>query len=399
MIDFKKKLAAKALEKKVNPIEIYQNLDRKSEKGLLRPAQQSVLEDWFNNYQNKKDVIIKLHTGQGKTLIGLLALQSRLNQGNSPVIYLCPNIYLVEQTCEQAKQFGIKFCEFDKSNQLPDDFWSGSAILITHAQKLFNGLTVFGTLNKSTPIDSIVLDDSHACIETIQASFSIKISTEYDAFLKIVKLFETDLENQGEAKLLEIKNKEYDTFLPVPYWAMQKKSTELIHILLEHKDNNNNIKFPWELIKNNIKDCQCVISGNVIEISPYYNSIEDYGTFYNAKHRIFMSATTNNDAFFVRELGVSIDTVLNPLTYKHESWSGEKMILLPYFMNEQLNKTEIVNKFAPIKNGTFGIVAITPSDKSAKFWEECGASVVNKNSINDEIRLLKQGVFKHTLVI
>jgi replicative superfamily II helicase len=51
---------------------------------------------------------VKLHTGQGKTLVGLLMLQSRLNAGKGPVVYLCPDHFLIAQTCEQARQFGIR---------------------------------------------------------------------------------------------------------------------------------------------------------------------------------------------------------------------------------------------------------------------------------------------------
>ena len=42
----------------------YDTLDRASDKNALRPAQLAVLEDWWNNYKDKKDVILKLHTGR-----------------------------------------------------------------------------------------------------------------------------------------------------------------------------------------------------------------------------------------------------------------------------------------------------------------------------------------------
>jgi replicative superfamily II helicase len=77
MVDFKKRLAGKAAAKPTNPIELYDMLDRAHDKGPLRPAQESVLTDWFLHHQSTRDVIVKLHTGQGKTLIGLLMLQSR----------------------------------------------------------------------------------------------------------------------------------------------------------------------------------------------------------------------------------------------------------------------------------------------------------------------------------
>ena len=91
MVDFKKKLAVKKVKSPVEPIELYNSLDRAVDKGPLRPAQAAVLKEWHEGYRSQRDVIVKLHTGQGKTLIGLLILQSRLNDGKGPALYLCPN--------------------------------------------------------------------------------------------------------------------------------------------------------------------------------------------------------------------------------------------------------------------------------------------------------------------
>ena len=90
-------------------MEIYDNLDRVASVGPLRPIQEDVLSTWDNDYLDKKDVIIKLHTGAGKTLIGLLALQSRLNMDKGPCIYVCPNIQLAQQVAGDADKFGVKY--------------------------------------------------------------------------------------------------------------------------------------------------------------------------------------------------------------------------------------------------------------------------------------------------
>lgn len=54
MIDFSKRLDAKLLEKKIHPVEIYDTLDRISEKGPLRPAQEAVLNAWYEKNKEKK---------------------------------------------------------------------------------------------------------------------------------------------------------------------------------------------------------------------------------------------------------------------------------------------------------------------------------------------------------
>jgi replicative superfamily II helicase len=219
MVDFKKKLGLKSIEKKVNPIEIYDELDRRSETGPLRPVQEEILTEWWLHRKEDKDLILKLHTGQGKTLIALLILQSRLNENKSPCLYICPNIYLVKQTCQEAEKFGIGYLTVADDNSLPDQFLNSEKILITHIQKVFNGKSIFGVGGKFTKINTIILDDSHACIDFLNESFKIRVSNEHKLYQKLLQLFEDDLREQGEGSFFEIKSGKYNTLLPVPYWS------------------------------------------------------------------------------------------------------------------------------------------------------------------------------------
>lgn len=45
-----------------------------------------MLKDWFASHREQKDVIVKLHRGQGKTLSGLLMLLSQRNNGKTPAV-------------------------------------------------------------------------------------------------------------------------------------------------------------------------------------------------------------------------------------------------------------------------------------------------------------------------
>ena len=258
MVDFKKKLGLNSIEKKVNPIDIYDELDRKSETGSLREVQKEILTEWWFNQRNNKDLILKLHTGQGKTLIGLLILQSRLNENSGPCLYVCPNKYLVEQTCQEADKFGIRYVTID--NDLPYEFLNSEKILITHVQKVFNGKSIFGIGGKSTKVNTIILDDSHACIDFINESFKIKLDNKHKVYEKLIQLFEEDLTEQGEGSFFEIKSGESNTFLPVPYWSWQDKKTEVLKFLSEYV-NDKKVMFTWPLIKDNIENCQCFFSG------------------------------------------------------------------------------------------------------------------------------------------
>ena len=330
MVDFTKRLTKKSTEKILDPQAIYEKLDRASDKGPLRPSQISVLEEWYNKRKDEKDIVLKMHTGQGKTLAGLLMLQSKLNEYEEPVIYLCPNKYLVEQTLVQAKQFGVNCVSID--SDLPDEFTNGQAILVTHVQKLFNGRTRFHLGAQAQKVSTILMDDAHSCIDAIKDAFTIKLPSTHSVYSRILALFEDDLIKQGMGTLAEIKQGSRDSLLAIPYWAWTDKQTDIVTILSEYSDEAG-IKFAWSLLKDTLDNCLCVITGSELEIFPHTPPLHFFGTYTQAKHRIFMSATLTNDAFLVKGLGVSEKAILNPLTDKHENWSGEKMILIPALMD------------------------------------------------------------------
>ena len=119
MVDFAKQVARQNTPREVDPIQLYAGLDRKSDTGPLRPAQEFVLSEWHNNHRGEADRIIKLHTGQGKTIVGLLALLSKLHEGIGPCLYLSPNRFLADQTCAQAERFGIPVLNGNQLSDLP----------------------------------------------------------------------------------------------------------------------------------------------------------------------------------------------------------------------------------------------------------------------------------------
>lgn len=47
---------------------------------------------------------------------------------------------------------------------------------------LYNGKTLFGINANCVKIGSVVLDDSHACIDSIKSSFSIRIKKDNDLY-------------------------------------------------------------------------------------------------------------------------------------------------------------------------------------------------------------------------
>jgi replicative superfamily II helicase len=282
MVDFRKRLANKAAVKPVDPIEIYDRLDRAHDKGPLRPSQEAVLREWKAKQSEVRDVIVKLHTGQGKTLVGLLMLQSRLNAGKGPVVYLCPDHFLIAQTCEQAKQFGIRTCLAD--DDLPDEFQNSERILVTSVQKLFNGRTKFGLNQASLGVDTIVMDDAHACADRIREACHIRIASDEPGYAKLKTLFATDLEQQGAGTFADIENGKREALLPVPYWAWMERESEVASILSSQTDRKS-VRFAWPLLRDMLAHCQCIVSGAAVEIEPYVPPLDAFGSYSRADHR------------------------------------------------------------------------------------------------------------------
>lgn len=397
MVNFKKHISNKRESKRVNPIEIYEHLDRTSDTGELRVVQKEILSRWQDKYRNKKNTILKMHTGQGKTLVGLLILQSYLNDTNKPSVYLCPNNYLLYQTCEQAKRFGIPFVTSEKD--LPYEFLEGQKILITSCQKMFNGLSKFGLNQKHIKIHSIVLDDAHVCAEIIKDSFKISLKSEHELYKEIISLFTTSLKEQGVGTFTDIENGEYDAILQVPYWEWRNKYEDVTRIISKYKciGEDQSIKYTWPLIKDILKYCTCVVSGNGLEIYPEIAILEKYGSYYNASHRIFMSATVSDDSLFVKDLGVDKETVLNPLTLDTEKWNGEKMILIPQRIDKSIKIEDLINLFTTTET-KFGVTVLTPSFLASKKWKSDNVNIVKSKDIFEKVDELKKGNYKKKLV-
>src|SRR5947208_1495473 len=107
MVDFNKMLNDDASPAPINPSDIFHSLPRSDTKfDYLRDVQGEVLKAWHAR-RRERDIVVKMNTGSGKTLVGLLMLQSLVNEEIGPALYLSPNKQLVEQAYQTALEIGI----------------------------------------------------------------------------------------------------------------------------------------------------------------------------------------------------------------------------------------------------------------------------------------------------
>lgn len=171
MVDFSKIKTPTTESAVVDPIELFQKL-KISDPGIndLWLAQGDALREWHEN-RSKSDIGIVLNTGAGKTLVGLLAAQSLVNETKGKVLNACSSIQLVEQTLEKAGGYGLDATTYFRGEYSNDLFLKGDAPCITTYQALFNGLSVFFR----EPIAAVIFDDAHAAEHLLRDHFSIHI--------------------------------------------------------------------------------------------------------------------------------------------------------------------------------------------------------------------------------
>src|SRR2546427_4057170 len=124
----------------ISPREIFSLLPAKASRyQYLRDVQAEVLNQWFDR-RAEKDLTLKMNTGSGKTVVGLLILKSCLNEQVGPAVYIAPTPYLVQQVVSEAADLGIEITEDAASPR----FRRGKAILVANIYKLINGKSAFG---------------------------------------------------------------------------------------------------------------------------------------------------------------------------------------------------------------------------------------------------------------
>lgn len=391
MVDFGKMLAEELQEKPMSPLEIFQSSVRPEEYEYLRGPQEYILDLWYKQ-KDKRDTIVKMNTGTGKTLVGLLMLQSSLNEGVGPAVYLCLNNQLVEQVVEVAESVsGIQYVTFE-SGYLPIEFLNSDAILITTFDKLVNGKSVFGikgTHCEEIAVGSLLVDDAHSCLRKVRQSFTISLNrnTSNKICDKLLNLFKPALSQQGLGKFKDLEDKVPLTLMSVPYWNWIESTTQVLEILSQFRDSDE-IKFQWNLLKDNLENCDCFISDEKIEITPKCIPIEYIPSFHSAKRRFFLSATLLDDSELIKEFRVSSDVVSEPLKPRISGSMGERMIIAPSLINISLSTEKMVPFIQDLNELHCNTVILTPSFGKAKKWSEHGAEIANNYTIVSTIEKL-----------
>lgn len=368
------------------PRDIFMSLNRTQKYEYPRDIQSQVWEKWFER-RNEKDLVLKLNTGSGKTVVGLLILKSSLEENKGPAVFITPDIFLTKQVIQEAKNLGIDVTD-DENNY---DFRSGKSILVTNIYKIVNGLSRFGVDKKKIDIGSFIIDDAHASIATVEKQFTLCIERDnIEMYSEIFSLFSSALNSQNEAYYIDIRqNYSGDKSIEVPFWEWQKNSSKVLEILNKYKDlKDNDIKFHYNLICKTIKYCNCYISNQRIEITPHKIPLNIIPSLIDAKRKIYMTATLSNNSILISHFNVDTESIAKPIVPNKAGNIGERLILIPQEINPELKREEL-EKYIFNKSKDINVIVIVPSKRQANKWIPYTENIILADKLDSIVEKLR----------
>lgn len=395
MVDFKKLREAKAKPKPVHPRDIFNALPKPPGINDLYASQAEVLEGWFGR-RTDKDLVVKLHTGGGKTLVGLLMAQSVMNETGEPVIYLAPTNQLVSQVLTKSEQYGITALPYVSGQPLPAEFYDGKAVLVGAYQTLFNGRSKFGVRGSGqdrVKAGAIILDDAHVALASVREAFTLNISTHEhrEVYDELASRFRPAFKDVGRGGAFAdiIRGKDFGV-MEAPSWAWHRKVGELQEYLAGVVDEIN--PYVWPFLRDTLGVCHCLFSRSGVSITPLFPPVDLVPTFEECPRRIYMSATIADDSEIVRTFGAAGEAVGKPITSTSLAGVGERMILVPGLMT--LGGAAIkpmVKKIATKIAEKRGVAILTPSGKAAETWTDVAAYPTASQAVADKIAAMQAG--------
>lgn len=367
-----------------DPRKIFTTLPRQTRFKRPSDEQADVLDGWFKN-KDRKNNTIKMNTGAGKTVVGLMVLQSSLNEKIFPAVYVAPDTYLVDQAVEEARDLGVAVTQDEDD----PSFISGQSILVINIWKLINGKSAFGVGEVKIPINAIVIDDAHACLTTVADQFKIKLPSTHTVFNQLLVMFKDDIKQQSPTGYLEVESGDPNGIMAAPFWAWKNRQDDVVRLFHAHRFDDP-IKFAWPLIKDGFHLCQCVFGGKELEVAPRFLPIDIIPAFTRAKRRIYMTATLADDGILVSHFQADPEEVADTIRPKGAGDIGDRMILAPQEINPALVVDEI-KAFVAYYSQHVNVAVIVPSGKRAAYWGDVSAQNLTQSNIGGGAARLKAG--------
>ena len=396
MVKFRKLVKKARSVDSYDLVALFESRDRHTSHTDLRSAQREALEA-ITRQLSARDLILKVSTGAGKTTVGLVYLQSHMLRTGEPTVYLCPTRQLVKQVSEEAKRIGLSSVDYRSGEPIPPvDGTLANAIIVCTYDKLFNGHSTFDRQDVQLRPSAMVLDDAHAGLDKIRDKFRLTYPADVPEYEKILRLLDQVCSKQYPGKWSDIQNGDALASIEVPYWTWASLLTEIERIVSNPPNGEDNW-FNWPLVRDLLRWCRCVISGDGIEIVPLVLPVEECRAFDACPHRLFMSATLADDAALVRDLGCDPNAVSNPIKAATDKGLGERMVLPPSLIDRSLNREWLAATCKKLSRRV-NVVVLAPSERAAATWTEAGAEFVKGDDVAPVVRQLQESTLGNYVV-
>lgn len=385
MFDFSRLGSAPKSDAPASLVELFGQLDRKATHTSLRAAQASALALLQKQF-DERDIVIKLSTGSGKTVVGLVyAEMMRRTYRGEPSVYLCPTNQLVEQVVQTGHSIGVKVSVFPK-NGYPYDAFGGEAILATTYDRMFNSRSVFK--NKSIQPSCIVLDDVHAGVERVRGCYTALIPVA--CFAKIRDILHPLCEPTDPGTWNAIERGQGDSRYEVPFWIWSNVQRQVFQLLDAHKEEGE-LLYRWDNIARYPELARLCISGAAAELSLPISAVEENAQYSQAKHRLFMSASIKDGSFLISDLACSPDALERLVEPPEDEGAGERMILPTSLISPDAAKKEVALICSALARET-NVVVLTSAESQAQLWVEAGARLSTSDQVEAALVRLRSSV-------
>ena len=376
-------------ERPTDPIEIFDA--RPSSSGTfddLWRGQADALKEWNEN-RTKKDILVSLNTGSGKTIVGILIAQSLVNEKIPNVIYVCSTKDLVKQTQREAEKIGIScttLIEGDYSNSL---FQTEKAFCITTYAALLNS---HSKIKRHYFPNSIIFDDAHVAEKMLRDAFTLKISNRNDPelFNEIARLFRSHFDELGiSLRFNDALDEEKNAAAFVAPSGLFERRNSLANILIEGGvEGHSNMKFPFGWMKDRMHAYAALFCRGQFELTPPFLPSRSIDVFERDVRRVYLSATLQSKTDFIRSFGCKPDKIISP---PNDAGNGERLIIdsqkVAGGFDSEFAKTIIINN---------KVLIAVPNSRVAESWESIATPSSEMMDFSEEMSKFResdQGAF------
>ena len=396
MVDFGAMLASAGQPDPIEPRELHGQLNKAHGYGKLWDVQGQVLSRWHER-RDERDLVIKVNTGGGKTVVGLLILQSYVNEGKGPGLYVAPNKHLAKQVLAEARNLGLAVTTDVDSSQ----YLASEAIGVINAHELVNGRTKFSDRRPTrprAPIGAVIIDDAHAAIATTRSQLALSLPRENDGYRQLLELFAGDLKEQSTNGYLDVLDERRGLPMRVPFWAWREKLDRVIPILRAESVEGRPLFWSWDGVSEHLALCRAVFSEREVTITPLCPPIEHVTSFAEAKQRVFLTATLADDSVLVTDFGANSESIAKPITPVTAGDIGERMILAPQEINPGLQAPDVREHIAALSKD-HNTVVVVPGERWVAPWREHAAQVALGDDVESAVDTLRSGAHVGLVVL